>query len=51
MVPAVRKGIQDGVAVWLLSEHCGEHVELCCGSVFSLMLPGRTTASSHELGR
>lgn len=43
-------GIQDAVPVWLLSEHCGEHAELRCGSIFGLMLPGRMTASSRELG-
>lgn len=44
-------GCRNGVPVWLLSECCWERTELRCGSIFGLMLPGRMTASSHELGR
>lgn len=46
-----QEGVWDGVPVWLLSECCWEHVELCCGSAFGQMLLGMTTASCHESRR
>jgi len=50
VVPAIRRGMQDGEPVRLLSEHRREHVELHCGCVLGLTLLGRMTASSRELG-